>query len=502
MADGQKLKVFISYSRKDGSNFADELVAGLELAGFAPFLDRHDIAAGEDWETRLGGLIHESDTVVYVISPEAVKSERCGWEVDKTLTLSKRLIPVIYKPVSDADIPERLRRLQFIRFDGGLGITRPLAQLAEALRQDLDWIREHTRIAELAARWEARRRPTSLLLRGDDLAAARGWVEKRKSQAPEITEIQGAFLNTSISESRVAGRQRFLVRAVMTALVAAVVIGTVAWWKQLWLMEQAYWLTHVRGHVLTAAQERALKPKETFTECINCPEMVVVPAGTFVMGSPVSVGDPYEQPQHTVTIARAFAVAKFAVTFDEWDACVGRGACGSVQDDRRWGRGSRPVINVSWDDAQSYVAWLVRLTGKRYRLLTEAEFEYAARAGTQTNYPWGDDVGKNNANCDGCGSEWDAKMTAPVGSFKPNAFALFDMNGNVGQWVEDCFQLDYSMAPTDGSPNTAGVCNSRVFRGGSAFDKVGNIRSAHRAGNRRTYRVEADGFRVARDIAP
>jgi TIR domain len=128
----------------------------LELAGFAPFLDRHDIAAGEDWETRLGGLIQQADTVVYVISPEAIKSERCDWEVDKTLALSKRLVPVIYKPVSETDIPQRLGRLQFIRFDMGLGITRPLAQLAEALRQDVDWIREHTRIAELAARWQGR----------------------------------------------------------------------------------------------------------------------------------------------------------------------------------------------------------------------------------------------------------------------------------------------------------------------------------------------------------
>jgi hypothetical protein len=105
MADGQKLKVFISYSRKDSSDFADELVAGLELGGFAPFLDRHDIAAGEDWEARLGGLIQEADTVVYVISPEAMRSERCAWEVNKTLALSKRLIPVIYKPVSEMDIP-------------------------------------------------------------------------------------------------------------------------------------------------------------------------------------------------------------------------------------------------------------------------------------------------------------------------------------------------------------------------------------------------------------
>src|SRR5215468_9107654 len=152
MADvsaGEKLKVFISYSRKDSAAFADELVAGLEVAGFAPFLDRHDIAAGEDWEARLGGLIAESDTVVFVVSPEAVKSERCVWEVGRTLGLSERLLPVIYKTVLDADIPETLRRLQFVRFDTGAGLARPLRQLAHALRQDLDWIREHTRLGEL-----------------------------------------------------------------------------------------------------------------------------------------------------------------------------------------------------------------------------------------------------------------------------------------------------------------------------------------------------------------
>ena len=122
--------------------FADELVSGLELVGFAPFLDRHDIAAGEDSEARLGGLIAQSDTVIFVVSPEAVKSERCVWEVDQTIELSKRLLPVIFKPVPEHEIPKELSRLQFVRFDIGRGITRPLAELAEALRQDLDWIRE------------------------------------------------------------------------------------------------------------------------------------------------------------------------------------------------------------------------------------------------------------------------------------------------------------------------------------------------------------------------
>ena len=147
-------------------------MAGLELAGFAPFLDRHDISAGEDWEARLGGLIAQSDTVVFVVSPESVKSQRCVWEVERTLGLSKRLLPVIHKPAPDSDIPQQLSRLQFVRFDTGRGLNRPLTELAEALRLDLDWIREHTRLGELSLRWQARGKTESLLLRGDDLDAA------------------------------------------------------------------------------------------------------------------------------------------------------------------------------------------------------------------------------------------------------------------------------------------------------------------------------------------
>jgi len=205
----EKLKVFISYSRRDASEFADELVAGLELAGFAPFLDRHDISAGEDWEARLGGLIAQSDTVVFVVTPESVKSQRCVWEVERTLALSKRLIPVIHKPVPDSDIPQQLSRLQFVRFDTGRGITRPLAELSEALRLDLDWIREHTRLSELAARWQTRGKAESLLQRGDDLDAAKAWMAGRKAGAPEITEAQRAFLHASDeAENARLGKER------------------------------------------------------------------------------------------------------------------------------------------------------------------------------------------------------------------------------------------------------------------------------------------------------
>src|SRR6516165_8395866 len=135
--------------------------------------------------------------VVFVITPEAVKSERCTWEVERTLELSKRLLPVVHKPVPENEIPQMLRRLQFVRFDTGRALTRSIAELAEALRVDLDWIREHTRLGELATRWSARKQPESLLLRGDDLDAAKAWMAKRKAEAPEITELQRVFINAS-----------------------------------------------------------------------------------------------------------------------------------------------------------------------------------------------------------------------------------------------------------------------------------------------------------------
>ena len=168
--------------------------------------------------------------------------------------------------------------------------------------------------------------------------------------------------------------------------------------------------------------------------------MIVIPAGEFMMGSPATEEGRYsnEGPQHKVTIAKPFAVSKFDVTFADWDACVSVGGCPQLGDSS-FGRGTRPVINVNWNDAQQYVAWLSKMTGQPYRLLTEAEWEYAARAGATTAYYWGDEIGVGNANCNGCGSQWDGRETAPVGSFKPNAFGLYDMAGNVVQWVQDCY---------------------------------------------------------------
>ncbi len=161
-------------------------------------------------------------------------------------------------------------------------------------------------------------------------------------------------------------------------------------------------------------------------------------------------------------------MARYEVTFEQWEACVAAGGCSHMPEDRNWGRGKRPVINVNWYSVQEYVGWLSQRTGKSYRLLSEAEWEYAARGGAG-----GQVFGEGNANCDGCGSRWDNKQTAPVGSFQPNGFGLHDMQGNVWEWTQDCWNMTYTGAPSDGSAWTSGQCFRRVLKGGSAAAVAG-----------------------------
>ena len=221
----------------------------------------------------------------------------------------------------------------------------------------------------------------------------------------------------------------------------------------------------------------------TFSDCDRCPEMVMVPSGSFTMGSRNS-GRYYghdEIPLHRVNIGYPLAVGVYEVTFAEWDACVADGGCeGYIPPDESWGRYNRPVVNVSWEDAQSYVRWLSQRTGESYRLLSESEWEYVARAGTTTQYSWGNDIEHNRANCEGCGSQWDDEQTAPVGSFSANAWGVHDMYGNVWEWVEDCWNDSYVGAPADGSAWESGDCSGRVLRGGSWDDEPRNLHSANR----------------------
>jgi len=242
-----------------------------------------------------------------------------------------------------------------------------------------------------------------------------------------------------------------------------------------------------------------------FKDCAACPHMVAIPAGEFTMGSPPS--EQQAEAQHRVTIAMPFAVSKFEITFDDWEACVQDGGCDRYRpDDEGWGRGQRPVIHMSWELAKSYVTWLSRKTGKNYRLLTEAEWEYAARAGTGTTFAFGDAITPRAANydasTDGSGpSDVNRQRTMPVGSFPANAFGLHDMHGNVSEWVEDCWHADYTAkAPTDGSAWLDGNCNGRVMRGGSWEDSDVELRSAARIGEYKDNSSYVDGIRVARDF--
>ena len=239
-----------------------------------------------------------------------------------------------------------------------------------------------------------------------------------------------------------------------------------------------------------------------FRDCaVACPIMVMVPAGAFSMGSPRDEADRRadEGPQHRVAIAEPFAVSKYEVTFDQWDACVAAAACPRARD--AWGRGNMPVINVSWDDAKLYVAWLSRLTGKDYRLLTESEWEYAARAGASTRYAWGDAPGIGKANCNGCSSAF-VMQAAPVGSFRPNAFGLHDMEGNVWEWVEDVWHDSYDGAPGDGSAWLRGDATFRIVRGGSWHNETELLRAAVRDKRHRKVQFDTLGFRVARTMRP
>jgi formylglycine-generating enzyme required for sulfatase activity len=236
-----------------------------------------------------------------------------------------------------------------------------------------------------------------------------------------------------------------------------------------------------------------------FRDCDACPQMVAVPAGFFTMGSPQSEEgwSSDEGPQHDVTLPK-FALSQNEVTFDEWDACVKSGGCNRYEpSDQGWGRGRRPVINVSWDDAKAYVAWLSKETSQPYRLLSEAEWEYAARAKKTTRYWWGNDLPTPEQANFG----WNVGKTSEVGAYPANPLGLYDMNGNVWEWVEDCWHDSYKGAPPkDGSAWTSGDCSRRVLRGGSWGLTPEYLRSAFRLGFFREVRSGGIGFRVARTL--
>jgi len=307
-------------------------------------------------------------------------------------------------------------------------------------------------------------------------------------------------------------RQRFVRSARRTGAMVAVaavlgvgaVFGPSAWRAAQGVLNPAPEPAAIEAEVQSALTPAADSPADaplyeagqTLRDCAQCPEMVVLAGGLFTMGSPATErgrgGD--EGPQREVSVA-PFALSKNEVTFAQWDACLAGGGCnGYSPPDRGWGRGERPVTDISWDDAQSYLDWLNRQAGGlRYRLPSEAEWEYAARAGAGEAFAFGPRVTATQAT-------FRTRQTTQVGVHAANAFGVFDMHGNVGEWVEDCYATNYTLAPIDGSAVRADNCTRRVYRGGSFADPEAELRSAARRWGTPRLRIAGIGLRVARTL--
>jgi formylglycine-generating enzyme required for sulfatase activity len=418
-------------------------------------------------------------------------------------------IPAEARPLIDLLVEQRLLSTDVAQDTGETTIEPAHEALLRQWGLLQGWLSDDTGLLTLlddikrAARdWAANAKASSWLAHGGDRLRAAERLMARPDLAANLEPTDQMYLAACQWQVRSERMRARRTKWAMSALAASVCgVAVLAYFK---IIDPAN-LEGVYNGARNRMADASLLPGDSKRDCGSeaCPEMVVLPLGEYMMGSsPETAYDKDEGPQHKVTIARPFLVSKNEVTFAEWDACYAAEGCTFQPSDLDWGRGNHPVINVSWNDIQLYVKWLSTKTGMPYRLLTEAEWEYAASAGMTTLYSWGDKVGQGNANCDGCKSQWSNKQTAPVGSFKPNAFGLYDMHGNVWEWVQDCYDENgYATAPKDGSaaPDTPNC--SRVLRGGSWNDGPGRMRSAARSGYERDKRNNV-GFRVARALTP
>jgi formylglycine-generating enzyme required for sulfatase activity len=415
-------------------------------------------------------------------------------------------IPKQAQPLIDLLVEQRLLTTDVAKDSGERTIEPAHEALLRQWVQLQDWLNEDAGLLGLlegvkrAARdWMANGKNAAWLIHtGNRLYAAQRLVHDRPDLAANLRGTDQDYLTACHELEKSSRGQIRRRRALVGGLFLCLVAGLLGWWQQPRLIALNYWFFNVRGYVTNAEAE----PGQMFKECRDCPEMIVLPAGLLNIGSAKDeIGHwEEEEPQRDVTFARPFAVAKDDITFDQWDTCVRLAGC-TTNPAAPWGRGDLPVINVDWEDAQQYVTWLTKLTGKPYRLLSESEWEYAARAGTTTAYYWGSEVGVMNANCDRCGSRWEAKQTAPIGQFPANALGLRDMAGNVWQMVQDCYHPNYNSLPTDGSPNLEGDCSIRVVRGGAWTSDPPYLRSASRYKNAIADHGSSNrGFRVARDL--
>jgi formylglycine-generating enzyme required for sulfatase activity len=529
-----KTRVFLSYSRKD-SDFASRLASVLEARGYIADYDQSasdpvniatGISAEDEWWKRIQDMIAAADVMVFVVTSNSVASKVCDEEIAYARGIGRRIIPILRERIDFGKAPPRLSALNVkIAFldDNEAAYELAISQLTDALDVDVSWHREMRRLTQLAVRWNQGGRPEDLLVTPADVRAIGTVLESIPKSAPEPAALLIELRDKSRTRHDDQLRRQRRMQAATTTLLMSVIFGLLGWINQdaikeawhLFFTVRPYVNANIKPYVLSAERERALKPGDRFHECATkCPEMIVIPRGTFKMGSPDGEGEREEHPQHEVTLAASLAISRFEVTFDDWDECASLGAC-NPKSDPGWGKGRAPATNISWNEVNTYAAWLSKLTGKNYRLLSEAEWEYAARAGTQTRYYFGENPAGLCAHANVADKAWKRlspsyttidcddgfERVAPAGSFPPNPFGLYDMYGNVWEWVEDAFHPNYDGAPSDGSARSGGEDSLRVMRGGSWISFPHLVRSASRIGRGALLNNSDVGFRLARTLS-
>ena len=489
--------LFVSHVSEDRPA-AMEIVRELERRGLRCWIAPRDVRPGRPFDDEIAEAIEGSRAMLLIFSERCNASEYIRREVTVAGESHKVVIPF---RIENAEPKHGLRvRLSDLHWlDGFASREQAIDELVRTFP-----VAKEGAVPEAIAEQARRERAASVIAKsGADELGERGG--ERRERRPEAQPVWPASRTALVAASLIglavlSAIGIWLVRAPPTPVSVAQGPAPAS------SAQSAS--TQITVGALSREHERMLKPKDMFKECSICPEMVVVPAGIFTMGSPESEPkrNSQEGPQHKVTFARNFAVGRFELTFDEWDACAADGGCnGYKPDSAGWGRGLRPVIYVSWDDAKAYVDWLAKKTGKSYRLLSEAEREYVTRAGTTTPFWWGNSILTSQANYNGTPYMSGAKgeyrgRTVPVNSFEPNAWGLYQVHGNVYEWTEDCWHKNYEGAPTDGSFWTGDDCASRAIRGGSWDYDSEYLRSASRLGYVTDTRDTWLGFRVGRTL--
>ncbi|NNE06065.1 MAG: SUMF1/EgtB/PvdO family nonheme iron enzyme [Xanthomonadales bacterium] len=479
-------RYFISYSRADTA-FVKRLIADLQDKDIDAWWDQMDIPAGVPWDTRIEYLVENCSAVIVLLSRSSVASKAVADEWSWGLTYHK---PVITLRLEECKVPMRLQRLNWIDFT--VDYAKGFKKLLEALDEMRD--NPEPRSGPKPHKQPPAHGPGKLMSAALAVVAlAVGYLLYEWFRDIPTIQVTSLPANASVSvDGEFIGRTPVDIDYFKEGDKFELLLESEGYVSHREIIEFPGSGIHEK--------DISLVPEDEANFVAEIPETIFIPGGSFTMGP--AAGNSDQERFKQVTLA-GFHMSETEITFDQWDSCFDAGACADVDNSER-GRGRHPVIFVSWHDAQDYVEWLSEETGEFWRLPSEAEWEYAARAGTTTLYSWGDappachrelDNGANFIECD--------EGTFPAGSFKPNAFGLYDMHGNVWEWVEDCVHDNYAGAPGDGSAwldEDQGDCDKRVLRSGSLDNQADALRAAHRNINddaRNTY--DTVGFRVVRE---